>query len=134
MASVVSFESRTDWRAYPQPRALRLVEPCRQPYPRLARRPSRAVYQRRRVLAALAGLGLVLTVARAGAALGGSTLASSGRLPHVQQVVVQPGDSLWSIAKRVAPGHDPRPIVDALAAALGSSALAPGETIPVPAP
>jgi hypothetical protein len=134
MAAVVSFEPRTDWRACPQPRALRLVEPCRQPHPRLARRPSRAVYQRRRVLAALAGLGLVLTVARAGAALGGSTLASSGRLPHVQQVVVRPGDSLWSIAQRAAPGHDPRPIVDALEAAHGSAALTPGEPISVPTP
>jgi LysM domain len=28
--------------------------------------------------------------------------------------VVEPGDTLWSIAGRVAPGHDPRPVVDAL--------------------
>ena len=28
--------------------------------------------------------------------------------------VVEPGDTLWSIARRVAPGHDPRPVVDAL--------------------
>ena len=52
--------------------------------PRPARRHQRAVYRRRRVLAALVGLGLVLTVARAGAALGGSSLATPERLPHVQ--------------------------------------------------
>ena len=28
--------------------------------------------------------------------------------------VVEPGDTLWSIARRVAPGRDPRPVVDGL--------------------
>jgi hypothetical protein len=110
------------------------VEPCRQPDPRPARRHRPAVYHRRRVLAALVGLGLVLTVARAGVAFGGSSLASADRLPHVHQVVVQPGDSLWSIAERVAPGHDPRPIVDALAGANGSSTLIAGQTLSVRTP
>src|SRR3974377_1831735 len=80
------------------PLATRLVlveSPCRLPRPRPARRHQRAVYRRRRVIAALVGLGLVLAVARAGAALGGSSLATSERLPHVQQVVVQPGDTMW---------------------------------------
>jgi Tfp pilus assembly protein FimV len=27
---------------------------------------------------------------------------------------VEPGDTLWSIARRVAPGRDPRPVVDRL--------------------
>src|SRR3954453_17621452 len=110
MAAVISLEPRylegDDLEFDPAPR-LWLVEPCRQLRPRPARRHPRAVYQRRRVLAALVGLGLVLAVARAGGAFGGS-LASAERLPHVQNVVVQPGDSLWSIAQRVAPGHDPR--------------------------
>jgi hypothetical protein len=26
--------------------------------------------------------------------------------------VVQPGDTLWGIARQVAPGRDPRPVVD----------------------
>ena len=133
MAAVLSLEPR-----YLEPRpapGLRLVElPCRQPDPRSARRHRPAVYHRRRVLAALAGLALALTVARAGAALGGSSLASAERLPHVQRVVVQPGDSLWSIAARVAPGHDPRAIVDTLGRRLGTSTLVPGETLSVPAP
>ena len=79
-------------------RRLRLIESDRQHRPRPARSHQRAVYRRRRVLAALVGLGLVLTVARAGAALGGSSLATPERLPHVQHVVVEPGDTLWSIA------------------------------------
>ncbi|HET9005593.1 MAG TPA: LysM peptidoglycan-binding domain-containing protein [Actinomycetes bacterium] len=28
--------------------------------------------------------------------------------------MVEPGDTLWSIARRVAPGRDPRPVVDGL--------------------
>src|SRR5437660_4783818 len=103
--------------------------PRRQPHPRPARRPARAVFRRRRLFAALAGLGLVLTVARAGAALEGSSLASPERLPHVRTVLVAPGDSLWSLATRLAPQRDPRSVVDAIAHARGTSTLSPGETI-----
>ena len=113
---------------------LRPVEFDRQPRPRPARRHQRAVYRRRRVLAALVGLGLLLTIARAGATLGGASLATPERLPHVQQVVVEPGDTLWSIARRAAPGHDVRPLVDAMAHTLGTSTVVAGETISVRTP
>ncbi len=103
--------------------------PHRQPHPRPARRPARVVFRRRRLFAALAGLGLVLTVARAGAALEGSSLASPERLPHVRTVVVAPGDSLWSLAARLAPGSDPRNVVDAIVDARGTSTVSPGDTI-----
>ena len=43
--------------------------------------------------------------------------------------VVQPGDTLWSVAERFAPGDDPRPVVDALAAERGSGPLVPGEVL-----
>jgi hypothetical protein len=133
MAAVLQLEPRF---ADPVPvRRLRVVDlDRRQPRPQPARSHQRAVYRRRRVLAALVGLGLVLATVRVGVTLGGSSLASPERLPHVQQIVVQPGDSLWSIAGRVAPGHDLRPIVDAMADSLGTGALRAGETIPVPAP
>jgi hypothetical protein len=36
--------------------------------------------------------------------------------------VVQPGDTLWTIATEVAPDRDPRPVVDALRSANGGSA------------
>jgi hypothetical protein len=88
------------------------------------------VLRRRRILAALLGLGLVLTVVRAGAALEGSSLATPERLPHVRTVVVEPGDSLWSIAHRLAPDRDVRETVDAIVAARdGRSTVIPGETI-----
>jgi len=110
----------------------RLIVVHRQPRPR-ATRSKRAVYMRRRIIAASLGLGIVLTAAHAGLALGGST-TTPGRSPHPQtvNVIVQPGDSLWSIAQRVAPHSDLRPIVDGIAAKLGSSDLVPGESISVP--
>ena len=98
--------------------------------PRRARRPpARAVFRRRRFLAALAGLGLVLTVARAAAALEGSSPVPLARPPHVRAVVVQPGDSLWSVAHRLAPHSDPRNVVDAIVEARGTTVVTPGETI-----
>ena len=94
---------------------------------------TRATYWRRRLATAVLVVVLVLLTAQAGAALsgGGSPPApvASGHRSDVVQVVVRPGDSLWSIAERVAPGADPHPVVDALAAARGNAPLQPGETI-----
>jgi hypothetical protein len=47
--------------------------------------------------------------------------------------VVASGDSLWSIAEDLAPGRDPRPVVDALSDARAGVPLIPGETIVLPA-
>ena len=44
-------------------------------------------------------------------------------------VVVRSYDTLWSIATQLAPGEDPRPIVDALSEARHGAPLIPGETI-----
>jgi LysM repeat protein len=48
--------------------------------------------------------------------------------------VVREGDTLWSIAQRVAPGEDPRPLVDAITVANGvdAGAIVPGQTLLVP--
>ena len=91
---------------------------------------TRAVYLRRRIAAVLLGTALVLVMAQAGAALGGSTLAAPERSPAVPaHTVVRPGDSLWSVAQRLAPGEDPRPVVDDLARARHGTPLAPGERV-----
>jgi hypothetical protein len=107
----------------------RLVVVHRQPRPR-ATRSKRAVYMRRRVIAASLGLGIVLTAAHAGLALGGST-TTPGRSPHPQVVkfVVQQGDTLWSIAERISPSSDPRKVVDDLAAQIGTSDLQVGQAV-----
>ena len=113
-------------RAVPE----RAVIVHRQPSPRVTRSQRAAVYWRRRLVAAALGLGVLLTATHAGAALGGSTTTvTPERSPHVVSVVVRPGDTLWSIATRVAPESDPRPVVDALAETLGTSSVEPGETI-----
>jgi LysM domain len=50
--------------------------------------------------------------------------------------VVRQGDTLWTIARKLAPGSDPRPVVDQLSAMNGVDAarLVPGQTLVVFAP
>jgi len=99
--------------------------------------PDRATRVRRRRLAllvALVGLVLVAVVAlQAVTALGrvdGSSRpepVDAGPAPVAgQQYVVQPGDTLWSIASEIAPDDDPRAVVDALRAANGGPELQVG--------
>lgn len=92
-------------------------------------RASAATYWRRRVAVAVLSAGIVVGAGQAGRALGGSPLATPGRRPPVVAYVVRPGDSLWTVARRLAPGEDPRPVVDALAAARRGTRLLPGETV-----
>ena len=112
------------------------------------RRVTPTTYRRRRLAVATLALGLVVVAAQAGAALGGLPLASPERRSTASNgpaqiapqtgpqtgsaqtsVVVRPGDSLWSLAARLAPGEDLRPIVDELSAARGAAPLVPGEII-----
>jgi Tfp pilus assembly protein FimV len=54
--------------------------------------------------------------------------------PRVTYVVVS-GDTLWSIAQRVAPGQDPRPVVDGMIEANGlHSGLQAGQELLIPVP
>ena len=99
----------------------------RQPSPRVTRSHSAAVYWRRRFVATALGLGVLLAAAHAGAALGGTTTTASERSPHVTTVFAKDGDTLWSIAHRLAPNADPREVVDALAASHGGTDVRPGD-------
>jgi nucleoid-associated protein YgaU len=60
----------------------------------------------------------------------------AARPAHVTQhrYVVRPGDTLWSIARRIIDG-DPRALVDAIQAANGADpgALVPGQVLLIPA-
>ncbi|HJS27346.1 MAG TPA: LysM peptidoglycan-binding domain-containing protein [Actinomycetota bacterium] len=85
-------------------------------------------------------LAVILTVSLAGAAWAGPVARALGGGPEQQPVtrstyVVRAGDTLWSIAERLSPGQDPRPVVDALTAvnSLEPGALVPGQAILVPA-
>ncbi len=92
-------------------------------------RPSRAVYRRRRVSVAVLGALVVL----AGARTADAVVAGSGPAVHATQHLVhyhvRPGDTLWSIAQRLAPGSDPRAVVDMLVQAHGGPTIQPGDVI-----
>ena len=82
-------------------------------------------------LAAVAGLQGLAGEAGAGV---GSTDAG-GPTGH-RTYVVQPGDTVWRIAERLAgPGADPRPLVDGIVEANGvdPGALMAGQTLVIPA-
>lgn len=65
----------------------------------------------------------------------GSQAAPRGtKAAGLSQIVVQPGESLWTIAKRVAPGHDPRAVIDQIADLndLDSGAVQAGQLLLIP--
>src|SRR6185437_5875642 len=79
----------------------------------------------------LTGL-VLLAVAWASAPDGTATHSGTGaQLGAAGTVMVQPGDTLWSIAQRTAPQRDPRQVVDQLRRLnhLNSVALTPGQTL-----
>lgn len=63
----------------------------------------------------------------------GSTAAAAP--PRLEEVVVQPGDTLWAVAQRIAPGQDPRPVVDQIRRLnqLPSAQLQAGQQLLLPA-
>lgn len=95
------------------------------------------VYRRRRAIAVLAGAVLLalavlgaLQAARSVASQWGGSAEPPGR-SGAKVVVVQPGDTLWSIAGRVQHRGDLRPLVDRLSAEHGAGPLQPGERITI---
>lgn len=102
-------------------------------------RPSTVVFWRRRLVAALVVVGLASAL-WAGLGAPGGALTVSGRSSPRASVggrpayVVQPGDTLWTLARRLDPHGDPRPLVDRLAAAHGGATLRVGERIALPRP
>lgn len=59
--------------------------------------------------------------------LAGAVASKSG-----YRYVARPGDTLWSIASRLEPGVDPRPLVDELASELPGGVLVVGDTLQLP--
>ena len=88
------------------------------------------------VAAVLVFGGLFLIRAGQGAPVEGSAVGTD--LPDVAAgpgdvvMVAKPGDTLWSMARQIAPGDDPRPVVDALVAANGGATVRAGQQIIVP--
>jgi Tfp pilus assembly protein FimV len=103
--------------------------------PRTARpiRLPAVVYRRRRLL--LLGAALVFAALLLAAL---STLTASAGFDAAPAATVtftvEPGDTIWSIAERLAPGEDPRPLVDAIVDANGGADLDVGQRVLVELP
>ena len=119
-------------RRVPQ-RRLRLVEPASQ---RACAVPP-GTYARRRAAAVLLVIGVILAVRAVLGALGGGPLTapepvSSPAPVAARAVVVQPGDTMWSIARRLDPNGDVRITVQRLAKANGGAAVRAGQRLVLP--
>ena len=133
--------------ALPEPRPqLRVIEGGRAAALRV-RRPI-AVYRRRRLTAVLFSAVVVLTAVTVGWSVDPAA-TTAGLAAGVEAVeapvradgpvrastapaevhVVQPGETLWSIARSIADGGDIRMVVDQLADAAGSSTLQAGQRL-----
>ena len=62
----------------------------------------------------------------------GASAATASAAPGAV-VVVEAGDTLWTIARRIQPSGDVRPLVDQLIALNGTTPLQAGETVQLPA-
>jgi Tfp pilus assembly protein FimV len=117
----------------PAPIGLRLQRPVRAR--RVVAPASPATYRRRRFVA-----GLLLAAVVLAAVIGVSwhTRPAPGdiraRPVAAHEVVVQPGDTVWSIASELAGGTDVRPVVDAIVAANGGADLVAGQRLAVTVP
>ncbi len=90
--------------------------------------------RRRRTLVAVIGLALIALALPLSGTGGRSHATGSASVEIGAKTVytVQQGDSLWSIAERVQPTADPRPLVAELAKETGSDSVVPGERIAIP--
>lgn len=86
-----------------------------------------------RAAAALALVGVLTTLVLA-ARGPGSAAEAPAAAPVVEAVTVLPGDTLWAIAQRIAPGEDPRDVVHRIRElnGLATSSLQAGQELFVP--
>ena len=90
--------------------------------------------RRGRVVLLLVLVGLLLTAFALGRS-GTSVAATDAAAPApYAQTTVHRGETLWSVAKRVAPGHDPRAVVEQLRALnhLSSGSVQAGQQLLLP--
>jgi hypothetical protein len=95
--------------------------------------PLRLTRRGRRVVAGLS-IAIGLTIAAVTVSVELSGRGAGLELADSATLVVQPGDTLWSIAQELAPEEDPRAVVDAIVDlnALAGVDLVPGEVLQLP--
>ena len=105
--------------------------------------PTPAVYRRRRVVALILAVafvvvamsGLRAVVLSTGTLDGRPLSAADGSTPvpaGSETLLVQPGQTLWTIARDLQPSGDVRPLVDELAALNGGATLEAGQNLVLP--
>ena len=79
-------------------------------------------------------LATLLFVAFLAGRSGADASTSTARPTPYTQTTVQPGETLWAVAKRVAPQHDPRALVDEIRELnhLSSASLQVGQQLLLP--
>lgn len=122
--------SRPGTRPASRPAARRSAQ-----HPSMAYTPSVATYQRRRLVVLVATM-LILGVVIAGVIGATGTTAQAdqavaGQSIQPRTVIAQPGDTLWAIAKRVAPQANISDLVDQLVRINGDAIVA-GQLVRIP--
>ena len=116
-------------------RAPQRVQPsAARPAPAPRRRNRVHLTGRGRVLVLLALVALLLGAFAFGRSASHAAVTAESGGPTLTQVTVQPGDTLWSVSRRLAPHRDPREVVDQLQRLnhLPSSALQVGQQLLLP--
>lgn len=105
------------------------------PGPVLPARPTTRLTGRGR-LTVVAVLVLLLLAAFSLGRTGAEGATTAPAVAQVEQTTVLPGDTLWAVAQRVAPGEDPRPVIDQLRELneLASPELQAGQQLLLPVP
>ncbi len=98
----------------------------------VVRRESERVYRRRRMTVLTLVVGLVLGIVSF-SRQADATPTPEGEAAAAVEVIVEPGDTLWSIAHELQPRGDVRDLVGELARIVDPAALQPGQRIVVPA-
>ncbi|MEY2417741.1 MAG: hypothetical protein QOG90_421 [Actinomycetota bacterium] len=110
--------------------------------PTVHRRPSMAVYRRRRIAVLLCAAAVIacgwMGLHRLAGASGGGPLTAAGQPVSIDatfashsRVIVQPGDTMWTLARRAQPTGDIRPLVASMEAKRHGRPLQVGETIQI---
>jgi hypothetical protein len=99
------------------------------------RREHSSTYKRRRAVIAAGVAGAIATVIYGVGRFVESTDTAPAGTPGDRTcptVVVEPGDTLWGIARKQSPNGDPRPIVSGMVEKRGTSVLYPGDRVELP--